>query len=88
MDTECQTLLRLRKTFFLKKNISWKKYFRLICADKIHKTVLRNLLRINRSRDIKSSDNFTVPEIVFDNKILAKMQTRKDQENSTHCLGD
>ena len=88
MDTECQTLLRLRKSFFVKRNISWKKYFRLICADKIYKTVRRNLLRINGSRDIKSSDNFTVPEIVFDNKILDKMQTRKDPENSTHCLGD
>ena len=61
----------------LEKYISWKKYIRLISADKIDKTACRNLLRINGSRDIKSSDNLQSWKLFLTIKLLIKCKREK-----------
>ena len=50
--------------------------------------VYGNFWKINWYRDILSFVDFTVPKIVLYSKIINKMWTKKDQENSTHCFGD
>ena len=39
-------------------------------------------VKINQIRDILNFDDFTVPKIVLDNKVIKKTQTKKDQGNS------
>ena len=45
-------------------------------------------LKIDRSQNILSFDDITVPKITLHNEMTNKTLTRKDQENSAHCFGD
>ena len=76
----------LKKKFFLKKKK--KKCLQLTCASKIFKMVCKKFLKINGSRDILTFDDFTAPKFPLHNKIIHKTRTTKNQQNSTHRLGD
>ena len=45
-------------------------------------------VKINQIRDILNFDDFTVPKIVLDNKVIKKTQTKKDQGNSAIRFGE
>ena len=52
LDAKTSDYAPVRKLQVLEKKFWAKKSFQLICADKIFKTISRNFLKMNWSRDI------------------------------------
>ena len=80
--------INCNKLQILEKSSFWKKFFMLICARKIFKTVCWNLFKINGSLDILGFSDFMALKFVIHNRINNKNLTKKDQESSTHCSWD
>ena len=66
----------------LKKNLFEKKIFQHVCAYITFKTVCRNFLKINASRDIYVSVILKYRKMVLHNKISNETWPIKNQENS------
>ena len=85
-DTQVSGFAFVEKAPTLKKKFLKEKSFQLICADKIFKTVGGNIFKTNQSRDIWTFGDFTFQKLVLSNKIINKIRTTKNLENSTHCF--
>ena len=76
-----------RKAPSHRKKIFEKKFFQLICADKIFKTVSGICFKIIESRDIKLLVILQFQKIVFLKKIINKTRTTKNQDNFAQRFG-
>ena len=84
MTPKLVVLHSLKKLQVSQKNqLKKKKYFQLICADKIFKKVSRNYFKINASQDIFTFVDFTVPKFALINIIIKNTRTKKSTKFCT-----
>ena len=81
-----EKISQLRTVQVLEKSL--KKCFQLLCADKILKMVCGSFIKVNESRDVLTFGDFAVPKFFLHNKIINKIRTTKNQEDSARRFGD